>query len=184
MWALVKEDKIEEIYYSPKSIILDNVRYPSNMFTLYTTEEKKRIHIYDIKEKDRPTSSFYNIGPSSYSWDSDTNIVSEDFTITEKDISELNYRHKETAKDKSYREIGLFSWLVERYIYDNTKTIPNEVVQYVAAIRSHCNDICIAVDNCNTINDCKTLYENLYNEDGKYHTWPDNTNVQEYERNR
>ena len=27
MWALVKEGVIEKIYYSPKSIVLDNVRY-------------------------------------------------------------------------------------------------------------------------------------------------------------
>ena len=81
-----------------------------------------------------------------------------------------------------YYSRELFSWLIERYVYDNTKAIPSAVTTYVAAIRSHCNDICTAADNCNTLDDCKTLYGNLYNEGGKYHTWPDDTNVQEYMR--
>ena len=67
MWALVKDGKVQETYSTPKCIILDEVRYPSNMFTLYTTEEKKRINIYDINKKDRPDTAFYNIGTSSYS---------------------------------------------------------------------------------------------------------------------
>ena len=102
MWSLVKEGVIEKIYYSPKSMILDNVRYPSNMFTLYTKEEKKRINIYDIKRKEHPNHNFYNISSSSYTWNASEEIVDEDFTITEKDLVIVhrvdtdirdNYRH-------------------------------------------------------------------------------------------
>jgi len=40
MWAYIKDNKIEQIYQRPKSLILGEVRYPSNMFTKYTDAEK------------------------------------------------------------------------------------------------------------------------------------------------
>ena len=43
MWALIQDDKVVEIYNYPKSVIINEVRYPSNMFTLYTKEEKNRL---------------------------------------------------------------------------------------------------------------------------------------------
>ena len=43
MWALVEDGNVIEVYSRPKSIVLNNVRYPSNMFTLYTEDEKKQL---------------------------------------------------------------------------------------------------------------------------------------------
>ena len=133
MWALVKDSKVEETYNTPKCIVLDNVRYPSNMFTLYTKEEKKRINIYDINLKDRADVLFYNISTSSY-------------------------------------------------VYDNAQAIPDAVVTYVASVRTHCNTICTAIDNCNNLDNFKIVYEKIYNNSGEYYTWPDYTNVKQYER--
>ena len=50
MWAYIKDNKIEQIYQRPKSIILNNVRYPSNMFTKYTNTEKEAIGIYPVED--------------------------------------------------------------------------------------------------------------------------------------
>ena len=41
MWAYIKDNKIEQIYQRPKSIMLNNVRYPSNMFTNIQMQKKK-----------------------------------------------------------------------------------------------------------------------------------------------
>ena len=184
MWALVKDGKIEEMYHSKKSITLGNVRYPANMFTLYTKEEKKRINIYDVKRKDHPDSSFYDISSSSYIWDNNNKIVNEDFTITEKNLSELKSLHKNTCKQKADSKIIQFSWLVERYVYDNTLSIPNDVVQHVASIRVYCDTICTAIDNCNTLDDFKNVYADTYNDDGQYNRWPSETNLTNYMRHR
>ena len=48
MWAQVIDGKIEQIYQRPKSLIINNVRYPSNMFTKYTDAEKEAIGIYPV----------------------------------------------------------------------------------------------------------------------------------------
>jgi len=182
MWASVKDGKVQETYSSPKCVILDEVRYPSNMFTLYTKEEKNRINIYDINKKDRPDTAFYNIGTSSYSYDADKETVNEEFSTTEKHLSVLKPYHKEKCKQKAYGKIELFNWLVQRYVYDNSRTIPDVVVTYVASVRTHCNTICTAIDNCNNLDNFKIVYEKIYNNSGEYYTWPDYTNVKQYER--
>jgi len=184
MWALVKEGVIEKIYYSPKSIVLDNVRYPSNMFTLYTKEEKKRINIYDIKRKEQPYHVFYNIGSSSYTWNASEEIVNEDFTITEKDLAKLKIDIKETIDDSAYEKIQSFSWLVQRYVYDHTQAIPKDVVQYAASVRSFCDVICTAIDNCNTLDQFKTVYSEIFKDGEKYNIWPNNTHIEQYMRSR
>ena len=43
MWALVKDGKIDTIYSGTRAVILNGIQYPHNMFTLYTTNEKKLI---------------------------------------------------------------------------------------------------------------------------------------------
>ena len=182
MWALVKDGKVEETYDSPKCIVLDEVRYPSNMFTLYTKEEKNRINIYDINKKDRPDAAFYNVGTSSYSYDTDEETVNEEFSITEKHLSILKPYHKEKCKQKAYRKIELFNWLVQRYVYDNSKTIPDAVVKYVASVRDNCNTICTAIDNCNNLDDLKIVYRKIYNDSEEHYRWPDYTDVKQYER--
>ena len=184
MWALVKEGVIEQIYYSPKSMVLDNVRYPSNMFTLYTKDEKKRINIYDIKRKEKPNHNFYNISSSSYIWNASEEIVNEDFTITEKDLAELKTDTKEGIYQSAYTLIESFSWLVQRYVYDNTQAIPNDVVQYAASVRAFCNTICTAIDNCNTLDEFKTVHTEIFKDGEKYNIWPDNTDIEQYKRTR
>ena len=91
-------------------------------------------------------------------------------------------KNKEKCKQKAYGRIELFNWLVQRYVYDNSKTIPDAVVTYVASVRANCNTICTAIDNCNNLDDFKTVYGKIYNEDGEYYTWPDYTDVKQYER--
>jgi hypothetical protein len=182
MWALVKEGVIEKIYYSPKSIVLDSVRYPSNMFTMYTKDEKKRINIYDVKRKEQPDHVFYNVSSSSYTWNASEEMVDEDFTVTEKDLTKLKTDTKQGVRNGAYSRIEPFSWLTQRYIYDNTQAIPNDVVQYVASIRTFCNTISTAINNCSTLNEFKTVYSEIFNDGEKYNIWPDDTLVKEYER--
>ena len=183
MWALVKEGVIEKIYYGSKSIILDNVRYPSNMFTLYTKEEKKRINIYDIKRKEQPDHNFYNVGSSSFTWNASEEMVDEDFTVTEKDLSKLKTDTKQGIDNNAYTKIEPFSWLVQRYVYDHTQAIPKDVVQYAASVRTFCDTICTAIDNCNTLNEFKTVYSEIFKDGKKYNIWPNNTDIEQYMRN-
>ena len=205
MWALVEDGNVIEVYSRPKSIVLNNVRYPSNMFTLYTKAEKKQIGIYEVQLKGEPDTKFHTRGQSSFSYDSDKEIVNEDFIVkdkvledtvtTEKDDHDnfiiregLKTQYQNRCKSKAYSLIQPYQWLVERSIYDNTKTIPSDVSTYVGDIRSSCETICTAIGNCSDLDALKVLFEDTRNEAGEVtkiavlNDWPDFYNVEKYRR--
>jgi len=195
MWALIKDNKVEKIYNFPKSIILNNVRYPSNMFTKYTASEKEALSIYPVLDNGtKGDYRFENTDGPAYTFDAGNKRVTTAYTITERKLddtttSEKDYKGndivnlglkseaKKLAKRRANDLIKRFNWLVERYIYDNSKTIPNAVSTYVGNIRSECATICTSIDNASDMTAFKKLYS-----DGLIEKWSDDYDVQTYIR--
>ena len=189
MWALVKDNTVKDLYNYPKSVVIDNVRYPKNIFTLFSEEEKKKIGIYDVVSKPNPNLQFHTRGQSYFTFDKDTEVVNEKFEVTDVEINDIGKNKGlktveiDTAKEKAHSFIQSYSWLVERYVYDNTKAIPNEVVTYVADVRSACETICIAIKNCKTIDQFKKLFDiNKETNISMINNWPNDNNVRKYRR--
>ena len=212
MWALIKDNKIEQIYKIPKSLVIGEVRYPSNMFTKYTDAEKAAIGIYPVedtgtKENDRFE---YTSGPT-YTWSASDKKVTTSYTITEKSLVDveakdedgnnildekgnktyiygLKTKAKNIAKQLANSIIKQFNWLVERSIYDSSKPIPDAVKTYVAAIKNDCTEIETAIDNASDMTAFKLLYTNELNSDGTIKTiarinrWSNDYDVQQYAR--
>jgi len=195
MWALIKDNKIEEMYRFPKSIILNNVRYPSNMFTKYTDSEKEAIDIYPVLDNGtRGDDRFENTDGPTYTFDAANKRVTTAYNVTERKLddtttSEKDYKGnaivnlglkseaKKLAKRRANDLIKRFNWLVERYTYDNSKTIPSAVSIYVGNIRSDCATICTGIDNASDMTAFKKLYS-----DGTIDKWSDDYDVQKYIR--
>ena len=212
MWAYIKDNKIEQIYQRPKSIMLNNVRYPSNMFTKYTNTEKEAIGIYPVEDSGtKGDDRFEYTSQATYTWSASDKKVTTSYTITEKSLVDVeakddsgnnildekgnktyNYGLKTLAKNKAKQQangyIKQFNWLVERSIYDSSKSIPDAVKTYVAAIKTDCANIETAIDNASDMAAFKKLYDWEYNEDGTVktiapiHNWSDDYDVQNYVR--
>ena len=212
MWAYIKDNKIEQLYQKPKSIMLNNVRYPSNMFTKYTDTEKEAIGIYPVEDSGtKGEDRFENTSQATYTWSASNKKVTTSYTITAKSLVDTeakddsgnnildykgnktyNYGLKTKAKNKAKEQangyISRFNWLVERLAYDSSKTIPSAVTTYVAAIRTDCANIETAIDNASDMAAFKKLYDWEYNVDGSVKTiapiqnWSDDYDVQTYIR--
>jgi len=212
MWALIKDNKIEQIYQRPKSLLIGEVRYPSNMFTKYTDAEKAAIGIYPVEDSGtKGNDRFENTSQATYTWSASDKKVTTSYTITEKSLVDVeakdesgnnildekgnktyNYGLKTLAKNIAKQQangyIKQFNWLVERSIYDSSKAIPDAVKTYVAAIKTDCANIETAIDNASDMAAFKKLYEWEYNEDGSVKTiapidnWSDDYDVQNYVR--
>ena len=189
MWAYIKDNKIEQIYQRPKSLVLGEVRYPSNMFTKYTDAEKAAIGIYPVEDSGtKGDDRFENTSQATYTWSASDKKVTTSYTITEKSLVDVEAKDesgnnildekgnktyiyglktlaKNTAKKQANNYIARFNWLVERSIYDSSKAIPDVVKTYVAAIKTDCAEIETAIDNASNMTDFKALYENEYNYD-------------------
>jgi len=212
MWALIKDNKIEQIYQRPKSLVIGEVRYPSNMFTKYTDAEKAAIGIYPVEDSGtKGDDRFENTSQATYTWSASDKKVTTSYTITEKSLVDVEakdedgnnildekgnktytYGLKTLAKNKAKlsanKFIARFNWLVERSIYDSSKAIPDAVKTYVAAIKTDCANIETAIDNASDMAAFKKLYDWEYNEDGSVKTiapiqnWSDDYDVQQYVR--
>ena len=212
MWAYIKDNKIEQIYQRPKSLVLGEVRYPSNMFTKYTDAEKAAIGIYPVEDSGtKGDGRFENTSQATYTWSASDKKVTTSYTITAKSLVDTeakdesgnnildekgnktyNYGLKTQAKNLAKRQandfIKQFNWLVERSIYDNSKAIPDAVKTYVAAIKTDCANIETAIDNASDIAAFKKLYDWEYNSDGSVKTvapiqnWSDDYDVKTYIR--
>ena len=212
MWAYIKDNKIKQIYQRPKSLILGEVRYPSNMFTKYTDAEKAAIGIYPVEDSGtKGNDRFENTSGPTYTWSASDKKVTTSYTITEKSLVDVeqkdesgnnildekgnktyNYGLKTQAKNKAKITanyyIARFNWLVERSIYDSSKPIPDAVKTYVAAIKTDCAEIETAIDNASDMAAFKKLYDWEFNEDGSVktiapiHNWSDDYDVQQYVR--
>ena len=212
MWAYIKDNKIEQIYQRPKSLIIGEVRYPSNMFTKYTDAEKAAIGIYPVEDTGTKGDDRFEITSSpTYTWSASDKKVTTSYTITEKSLVDvevkddsvnnildekgnktydygLKTKAKTEVKQLANNYIKQFNWLVERSIYDSSKAIPDVVKTYVAAIKTDCANIEKAIDDASDMAAFKKLYDWEYNEDGSVktiapiHNWSDDYDVKQYVR--
>ena len=212
MWALIKDNKIEQIYQRPKSLIIGEVRYPSNMFTKYTDAEKAAIGIYPVEDSGtKGDDRFENTSQATYSFSASDKKVTTSYTITAKSLVDVNdvdkdgnaikdYKGNQTVtlglktlaknltKQRANNYISRFNWLVERLAYDSSKTIPSAVGTYVGNIKTDCAAIEAAIDGASDMAAFKALYEDTRDSDGnvtevaRINRWSDDYDVKTYIR--
>ena len=214
MWGYVKNNKVEEIIRFPRTFIdtENNIKHPKAIFNTWTWEQLNTIGLYQVVDSEtKADNRFEYQSQPTYVFSSKNKNITTSYTITEKALDDseakdddgknildedgnkvMNYGLKTQAIEQTKRTanslISPFNWLVERSIYDSSKTIPDAVKSYVASIRADCDAIETAVTNCKTLDELKALYNDEYNEDGTIKTqnrmgrWTDDKTVKEYLR--
>ena len=216
MWAYVKDNKIEEIIARPKDIVIDNIRHSRRIFTAWTWSELNAIGIYTIEDGTKGDDKFEITSQPTYTFNSANKKVTTAYTTTDKALDDseakdsdgknildekgnktYNYGLKTQAKERAKQQanglINRFNWLVERSIYDSSKSIPNAVKTYVAAIRTDCANIEKAIDDASDMAAFKALYQDTYNYDSnknivsvkevaRVNRWSDDYDVKAYIR--
>ena len=211
MWAYVKDNTIQEIIRFPKSMVIDSVRHPRTIFTAWSWTELNAVGIYTVEAGTQGDNKYEITSQPTYAFDSSNKKVTTTYTKTDKALADsnavdddgnavldrkgnqvVNYGLKTQAKNKCKTQanglIKRFNWLVERYTYDNSKTIPSAVSTYVTNVRNSCTTICTAIDDSANMAAFKALHNDTYDDDGnitaiaKVNDWPDDYDVQTYER--
>ena len=186
MWALIKDNKIEEIIRFPKTMVIDNVTHSRRIFTAWTWDELNAIGIYTVESGTKGNDNFEYTSQPTYTYSSSGKKVTTTYTTTDKALDDAeakdesgnnildekgnktyNYGLKTQAKNLAKKQandyISRFNWLVERSIYDSSKAIPDAVKTYVAAIKTDCAEIETAIDNASDMEAFKALYQAIYN---------------------
>jgi len=202
MWALINTDdnSIIEVIHYPKAVTINNFLHSKQIFSDLPWSELNNLGIYEVLDNGVKGNDLFEVTSRPiYTFNPDDNNVTTSYTITEKSLSDstdsdgvitygLKHHAKEQAKEIAHNLIRRFNWLVERSIYDSSKTIPKELSDYVSSIRQDCSDIETAIDGATTMAKFKALYQDEYNNDGTIKTvnrigrWSDDSEVKTYLR--
>jgi hypothetical protein len=214
MWALLNdaEDAIEELIQHPKTMTIDGIKHPRQMFK-WTTSELKAVGIVPVTTSGSHLNTAYyterneafaiandkasvvkTIGVKAADRKlTDTNDVDEDgeAILDDHDNQTVTLGLKSQAKNKADVSadgyIKSFDWLVQRKVTHDT-AIPSDILTYIAAVRTAHASICTAIAACDTMTKYIAINTTTYNGDGtvnviaKVQDWPDDYAVKVHRR--
>ena len=191
MWARIEDNNIIEYYDRKKSLVLNNVRYSSQIFTIWTDEQRKELGIVPI------VISGSHLDTKYYTEHNHTDAVAEDGnsvirTIGVKakdraleDVNEVDedgepyldvdgiqvitrgLKHNAIQKVKQQQSgfLTQTDWYIIRKA-DNGTTIPSDIQTWRDAIRTDATRIENAITAVLTMDQFIALHTNTYKDDG------------------
>ena len=190
MYALVEDNKIKQIITNPKSLVIEDVRYPAKIFQLWSKSELNNIGIYEVitdstNKKDEAyyinTNEEYNFADNQVtrSWGTatpkrleDEDAVDEDGeNILDEDGNQvINYglktEKKRIVKQQASGLLAPTDWYVVKANEVEGYTVPENITTFRADVRAKSNEMETQIDACNSVDELKALYEYTEQEDG------------------
>jgi hypothetical protein len=191
MYALVKDNTIQQIITNPKSIVIDDVRYPAKIFSLWSTSELNAIGIYEVETnstnfKDEKwyinTNESYAFADNKVtrSWGTATAKAHADTLYTEqnktdnlipdgKDVGDvavkgLKTQLIETLKKQVADDLSKTDWYITRNAEKST-AIPSAISTHRDAVRTKQAEMETAITNASDTPALETLYTYTEQED-------------------
>ncbi len=200
MWAQVKNEQVIEIYNGAKAIKIGDYQYPSGIFSKWSKSELAEIGVYPVQQ-DRTNfknNEFYRNTNHSYSFDADNNVVKMTWgTATAHSLTDVNatdedgnavldsegnqvvYEGLKTVKKKKINDqarniLNETDWYVIKASEVSDYTIPTNIANFRAAVRTKCNAMQTQIDNASDADALQTLftYTNTGTEDDPNMTRP------------
>lgn len=210
MRAIVKASKLVEIISTPKSVTIDGTAHPKEIFTYWERQALKDIGVYEFIQDTPPDTRFETGGAVSYTVDDKNGIVTEKIAKKDKsleDVKEVDSKgnkildengnqvvtqglksiYTQSIKQQANSSLAPSDWIVNRFVEDNTKKIPDDVKNYRKKVRDTSDSIVTKIEATKTLSDLKKLFNDAVVKDGKITTpstmdsMPVST-IQEYER--
>ena len=185
MWAQVKNGQVIDIYNRPKALKIGDLQYPSGIFSKWSKSKLAEIGIYPVQQ-DRTNyknTEYHKNTMHTYSFDADNNVVKMtwgtatahslvDVEVKDEDgknvldadgnkvINEgLKTIKKKQINDEACNILNETDWYVIKASEVSDYTIPTNIANFRAAIRTKCNAMQTQIDNASDVDALQTLYE-------------------------
>jgi hypothetical protein len=192
MYALVKDNTIQQIITNPKSLVIGDVRYPAKIFSLWSTSELNAIGIYEVETNSANLKSeeWYINTDESYafadnkvtrSWGTATAKAHADTLWTNadksagriptgKDVGDIAVEGLKTQLIKSLKrevadDLSKTDWYITRNAEKST-AIPSAISTHRDAVRTKQAEMETAITNASDTPALETLYTYTEQEDG------------------
>ena len=193
MWARIEDNKIVEYYDRKQSIVLNNVRYSSQIFTIWTDEQRKDLGIVPVVISGTHLDSNYYIEKNhsdAIAGDGNSVIRTIGVKAADKNLNDgqapdgtsandpkldrdgnqmitrgLKYNAIQKVKRQQAGYLAETDWYIIRKT-DVGTAIPSNIQTWRNAIRADATRIETAITNAADMNAFIALHNNTYNEDG------------------
>ena len=176
MWAQVSGGEVIRIISHPVALTVDEIQYPSQIFSAWDASELKNIGIYPYSET-LVNQKYHNAGSLSYNIGADA--VTGTYTSTEKDVAELKKDMVRESKDIAGNFLLRDDWMVIREAEGGT-AMPDDLKTYRAAIRKESNDKETAINALSDLDAVKLYEATRYIQTRKTQTYDKDTNTTSY----
>jgi hypothetical protein len=181
MYALVINNEIVKVFSNPEPFEHNGNKYSSQIFTLWSNEEKESIGIYEIEtdSTNLKDESYYNNtneifefkkGKAIRKWGTATPKQLEDVNATDEDgepvlqdgkqvvIKGLKSQKIQMIKSQSAGLLQSSDWYVVRKS-ETGKQIPANIETFRTAVRTKSNEMEAMITACNSVDELKSLFE-------------------------
>ena len=162
MWALVESGSITATYNQPKAIQIGDVKYPSNIFEVWSKSELEAVGIYEVvfDRTNFKDINYYVNTDQTLNFSSNT-VTASWGTATAKDLDTLKTLHKESIEQQAYSFLQPNDWMVVRKA-ESSKAIPTDWLYYRVDVRSTASSMKDKIDAVSDVDALAALY--VYND--------------------
>ena len=180
MWALIEDGSITKLINNPRGMIIDDIQYSRNIFSLWSVEEKEAKGIYEVvfDNTNKKDEKYYNNTNQSFAFAdgvatasygsaianalADTLFTAQDEidgkgTEGEVAVEGLKTKHKRIIKQQASGLLTNYDWYVIRKA-DAGTAVPSAITTYRAAVRTKSGQMETAIDNAANVDALAALY--------------------------
>ena len=198
MYALIENNEIKKIYNKPRALTIGDIQYPSNIFSLWSKEEKEAKGIYEVvfDNSNKKDEAYYNNTNQSFNYDngvatasfgtatakpiadslwtqadSDNGDLPDDEEVGDVKVEGLKTKHKRIIKSQASGLLAPTDWYVIKATDVAEYSVPSAVTTFRSDVRTKSNEMEVLIDACSTVDELAALYAYTEQEDGS-HTRP------------
>ena len=184
MWARLESNTIVEILTRPKALNIGDVKYPRNIFSMWTDAELAVIGIVPvtIDNTNFKNQEYYINTNQSFAYDTETGVATATYgTATAKAIADtlytaddetanaenvegtvatrgLKYNHKQIINSQAAVLLQDTDWMIIRAA-DGGTAVPSSITTKRAAVRTKANAMQVQIDGAANVDALAALYE-------------------------
>ena len=190
MYALVEDNEVKQIITNPKSMVIEDVRYPAKIFQMWSQSELNNIGIYEVitDSSNFKDQAYYNNTNEEYnyadnqvtrSWGTATPKRLEDEDAVDEDGENvldddgnqvINYglktEKKRIIKQQASGLLAPSDWYVIKANEVSDYNVPENITTFRSDVRAKSNEMETQIDACTNVDELKALYEYTTQEDG------------------
>ena len=189
MYAIVKDKNIIETFNNPKKLVINDIRYSTKIYSLWSVDEKKAIGLYEVeydntnrkdeewyintnqiitykKTADKVVASYGNATPKEIDDKNgkDENGIELDPVVVVKGLKTIK---KEMIDNQCAGLLAPSDWRVVKAKETDTE-INSGWKTWRASVRAKCNSMQTQIDNASDVDALASLFTYTEQEDGSF----------------